>query len=112
MTISQENKRFNDYYNEIHVCTSKYNGNNLKSCLNNVMNEQEKITQRLITEHQERNRQIAEQQRLMQLQQMNANIQQQNALIQQQNYQLSRPRYYNSTTTQYGNTYYTNTYSY
>ncbi len=112
MTIEQENERFEDYNKEIHLCTSKYAGNNLKSCLNNVIQEQEKITQRLIAEQQERNRQLAEQQRIMQLQQMNYNLQLQNSLIQQQNYQLSQPRYYNSTTTRYGNKYYTNTYSY
>ncbi|MBO5385520.1 hypothetical protein J6A64_04320 [bacterium] len=119
MTIAQENERYNQYEQDVNNCTTKYVGNNLKACLNEVSNTQEKITQRLILENQERNRQIAEQQKLFEIQQMNYNLQvqnqlqrQQNYLIQQQNYELSRPRYYNSTTTQSGNYYYTNTYSY
>ena len=112
MTITQSNERFADYYKEINNCTSKYTSNNLKSCLNNIIEEQEKISQRLIIEQQERNRQIAEQQHLRELRIQNALQLQQNNLLQQQNYYLNRPRYYNSTTTQYGNTYYTNTYSY
>ncbi len=112
MTITQSNERFDDYYKEVNNCTSKYTSNNLKNCLNNIIEEQEKISHRLLIEQQERNRQIAEQQRLRELRIQNALQLQQNNLLQQQNYYLNRPRYYNSTTTQYGNTYYTNTYSY
>ena len=119
MTIAKENIRFEDFYNENNTCISKYTGNNLKACFDDIKNKQNSISQRLVEEYVEMQRQIAEAERIRQLQIMNANMiqanylqSQQNSLIQQQNYELSRPRYYNSTTTRSGNTYYTNTYSY
>ncbi len=112
MSIRQENNRFEDYLNDTNNCINKYSNSNLKACLNDIKNKQEHISTRLLQERQELNRQITEMERIRQLQLINSNIMEQNNLIQQQNYELSRPRYYNSTTSQYGNTYYTNTYSY
>ena len=112
MTFSQEMERQNDFYKDARSCSSKYFGNDLKDCLNNLNIKQEKITQKLIIEQQERNRQIAELEKIRQMQMLNYNIIQQNNLIRQQNYELSRPKYYNSTISPVGNTYYINSYSY
>ena len=112
MTFSQEMERQNDFYKYARSCSSKYFGNDLKDCLNNLNIKQEKITQKLIIEQQERNRQIAELEKIRQMQMLNYNIIQQNNLIRQQNYELSRPKYYNSTISPVGNTYYINSYSY
>ena len=112
MSIQKQNQRFEDFYNDSSYCITKFTSNNLKSCLNDIKAKQNAISNRLVTEYQELNRQIAENERIMQLQNINYNMMEQNSLIRQQNYELSRPRYTNSTTTKYGNTYYTNTYSY
>ena len=112
MTQSVSNERFNTFYNEIHICTSKYSGNNLKSCLNNVVTEQEKITKRLIIEQQEKNRQLAEQQRLQELQKMNRNLEIQNQLQEEENYELRRPRYTNTYMTPMVDGYYIDSFTY
>ena len=118
MSIKYENQRFEEYHTALNNCF-KYTGNDLKACYSALISKQEKISQQLKEDMQEYKRQLAEAERLRQLQMINANMiqanylqSQQNNLIRQQNYELSRPRYYNSTTTQYGNSYYTNTYSY
>lgn len=104
--------RHNNFFSSIHNCTDKYTGNDLKACLTKVNEEQEKISHKLIAERNEQIRYAQEQERIRQMQLMNANLMYSNQLRAQQNYIQNRPRYYNSTTTQYGNTYYTNTYSY
>lgn len=104
--------RLINFYKSTNDCINKYYGNDLKACFASVNRTQEKITSKLIEEKRAEEQKIAEEQRLKQMQLMNYNIMQQNNLIQQQNYQLSRPRYTNYTTTKYGNTYYTNSYSY
>ena len=111
MTPKQGIERFENYCNRLDRCF-KFNGTDFKNCLADLKNDEEKISQRLQSEHQERQRQLIEQERIRQMQIMNANLIQSNYLQQQQNYILNRPRYQNSTTTRYGNTYYTNSYSY
>lgn len=113
MTVDAANNRFSKYFASVHNCTSQYTGNNLKSCLENIVQEQKELTQKLTQLKAERQRQALEMERIRQMQIMNANMQYQNQLIRQQNYQLSRPRYTESTTTTpYGNTYRTHTSSY
>lgn len=104
--------RLVNFYKSTNDCISKYYGNDLKACFASVNKAQEKITQKLISEKRAQEQMLAEEQRIQQMRLMNYNMMQQNSLIQQQNYQLSRPKYTNSTTTQFGNTYYTNSYSY
>lgn len=98
-------ERQNNFYKSTNDCITKYKGNDLKACFNNINEQQEKISHRLVEEKRAQEQAIAEQQRILQLQQMNYNLQ-------RQNYILNQTRYTNSTTTRYGNTYYTNSYSY
>lgn len=105
------NSRFENYQKSIINCLN-YNGNNLRQCCADIIDREDKISTEAYNAEQARKQQLLELERINQLQQMNYNMTVQNNLIRQQNYELSRPRYYNSTTTQYGNSYYTNGYSY
>jgi hypothetical protein len=109
MTVYYRQK---DFYKDMTNCIDKYKNDDLKACFKDIVEQQKIVTQKLIEEKRAEEQRLAEQQRLREMQLMNYNMQIQNNLIRQQNYELSRPRYYNSTTTQYGNTYYTNTYRY
>lgn len=112
MSISIENQRFEEWHSDVNNCISKYKGNDLKACFNNINNKQDKISTKLLAEQQAREQKLLELQRIQQLQQMNYNMIRANQLQAQQNYILNSPRYTNTTTTRYGNTYYTNSYSY
>lgn len=81
MSIKYENNRFNNFHNELNQCMSKYKGNNLKACLDNLKNGEEKISQRLLIEQQEYNRQLTEQQSLIELQRINSNLMYQNLIL-------------------------------
>ena len=112
MTAEDETNRFWDFHYDISNCISKYKGNDLKMCFANINQKQEKLTQRLILEQQERNRQIAEAERIRQLQMINVNLQQANYLQEQQNYQMQQLQNRNIYTHCYrsGNQVYCNSY--
>ena len=112
MNIALENARFDVFYLETNSCLKKYQGNNLKACLADIKNKEEKYSNKLVADQRALEQKMAEMARLQQLQQINYNLMEQNANLNEINYQLSRPRYTNTTVTPIGNTYYMNSYSY
>lgn len=88
MTFAEENKRFEDFYNEISAGIKKYKGENLKAYLTDINNHQKEISQTLLEEQRYREMQLLELQRIRQLQNMNYNMWQSNMIQEEQNRHL------------------------
>ena len=88
MTFAEENKRFEDFYNEISAGIKKYKGENLKAYLTDINNHQKEISQTLLEEQRYREMQLLELQRIRQLQNMNYNMWQSNMIQEEQNQHL------------------------
>lgn len=92
MTLEQSNERYENYHVKLNACL-QYRNEDFKRCLADLKTDEEKISQRLFAEHQEKLRRIEERERIYQMQMINSNLMHANYLQQRQNDELRDMNY-------------------